>query len=152
MRTRALAVCLTSLAIATLGLAPTTTAVAATYAGPTITAIYFDSPGSDTGSNTSLNAEWVQIKNTAGSRRSLTGWTIRDASSHTYTFGTFSLAAGASVRVHTGSGSNTTGNRYWRSKAYIWNNTGDTAYLRNSARTLVDRCTYRSSARPEAHC
>src|SRR5215218_5245707 len=29
-----------------------------------ITKVYYNSPGSDTGSNTSLNAEWVRITNT----------------------------------------------------------------------------------------
>jgi hypothetical protein len=44
-----------------------------------ITKIYFDSPGDDTGSNTSLNAEYVVIKNTGTTRKALTGWTLRDA-------------------------------------------------------------------------
>ena len=34
------------------------------YAAIRITKIYFDSPGADTGTNKSLNAEYVQIKNT----------------------------------------------------------------------------------------
>jgi hypothetical protein len=38
-----------------------------------ITKIYFDSPGADTGSNTSLNAEYVVIKNTGTTRKTLTG-------------------------------------------------------------------------------
>ncbi|MFE9691992.1 hypothetical protein [Micromonospora sp. NPDC005806] len=29
--------------------------------------------------------------------------------------------------------------------AYIWNNTGDTAYLRNSAGTSIDTCSWGSS-------
>src|SRR3954463_11464740 len=64
--------------------------------------IQYNSPGSDTGSNTSLNAEYVAITNHAATKRTLTGWTLRDASSHVYRFPAFSLAAGATVRVHTG--------------------------------------------------
>ena len=44
--------------------------------------IYFDSPGSDNGSNKSLNAEWVKIKNVTHSHKTITGWPLRDASSH----------------------------------------------------------------------
>jgi hypothetical protein len=107
-----------------------------------ITKIYFDSPGADTGSNSSLNAEWIRIKNTASERRNLTGWRIRDASGHVYRFGTFSLGAGLTVTVHSGRGSNTARNRYWRSDQYIWNNDGDKAILKNKAGTVKDRCSY----------
>jgi Lamin Tail Domain len=111
-------------------------------AGIRINKIYFDSPGSDTGSNSSLNAEWIRLKNTGSKGRFLTGWTIRDTSSHVYKFGSFKLGAGKSVTVHTGKGSNTATNRYWRSDAYIWNNDGDTAKLKNKAGNLIDSCSY----------
>jgi hypothetical protein len=51
--------------------------------------IYYDSPGSDTGSNASLNAEYVTVKNTSSTTRSLTGYTVRDKANHVYKFGTF---------------------------------------------------------------
>jgi hypothetical protein len=60
-----------------------------------ITKVYYNSPGSDYGSNTSLNAEWVRITNTGTTYRTLTGWTLRDASAHVYTFPTFKIAPGA---------------------------------------------------------
>ncbi|HEV8529075.1 MAG TPA: hypothetical protein VGS60_16245 [Actinomycetes bacterium] len=41
-----------------------------------------------------------------------------------YKFGTFSLGAGKSVRIHTGTGTNTSTDRYWNSGAYIWNTPG----------------------------
>jgi hypothetical protein len=47
-----------------------------------ITKVYYNSPGSDYGSNTSLNAEWVRITNTGTTWRTLTGWTLRDAAGH----------------------------------------------------------------------
>jgi Lamin Tail Domain len=107
--------------------------------------IYYNSPGTDTRSNSSLNAEYVIIKNKGTSNRSLTGWTLRDAAGHIYKFGTFTLRAGYSVYVHTGKGTNTSTHRYWGSSNYIWNNTGDTAYLRNSSGTGIDTCRYGSS-------
>lgn len=104
--------------------------------------IQYNSPGADTGSNSSLNAEWVRITNSATARRALTGWTLRDAQGHIYRFPTFALAAGASVRVHTGRGTNTAVDLYWRQGGYIWNNSGDTAILRNASGVTVDTCTY----------
>lgn len=44
--------------------------------------IYYDSPGSDTRTNTSLTNEWVQIRNTTAAAVSLTGWTLVDAANH----------------------------------------------------------------------
>ncbi len=110
-----------------------------------VSKVYYDSPGSDTGSNTSLNGEYVVVKNTTGTARYLTGWTVTDAQSHTYKFGTFKLSAYASVKVHTGSGSNTSTDQYQNRGWYVWNNTSDTAYLRNPSGTLIHTCAYNSS-------
>jgi len=116
--------------------------VSAASAAIRITKVQYDSPGSDTGSNSSLNAEWVKIKNTGSHAKTLTGWTLRDTSSHVYHFGSFRLGAGSSVQVHTGSGSNTRHDRYWGSGWYVWNNTGDTAKLKNRSGRLIDRCSW----------
>lgn len=105
--------------------------------------IQYNSPGTDTGSNTSLNAEWVTIRNVSTHPVNLQGWTLRDTSRHVYTFGTtYYLAAGSSVRIHTGSGTNTATNRYWGRRAYVWNNTGDKAILRNAGGTTIDTCSW----------
>jgi Lamin Tail Domain len=105
--------------------------------------IYYNSPGKDTGSNTSLNAEWVELQNTSGSKISLKGWRLHDAGTkHTYTFGTYTINAHGSVRIHTGKGSNTQTNRYWGLSWYVWNNTGDTATLQDNHSNRIDRCSY----------
>ena len=108
--------------------------------------VYYNSPGSDTGSNSSLNAEYVRLENVCSSSRSLSGWTLRDRTGYTYDkFGTFRLGAGKTVTIHTGKGSNTASHRYWGRSWYVWNNTGDKAYLRDSAGTLKDTCEWGSS-------
>ncbi len=133
-------------------------ALAALIAVPTssaairITKIYYDSPGSDDGSKSSLNAEWIRLKNTGTKGRYLTGWTIRDTSSHVYRFGSFKLRAGYSVTVHTGSGSNTASHRYWGSGWYIWNNTGDTATLKSARGTVLDTCKWTSGGAGYKNC
>ena len=113
--------------------------------------IYFDSPGSDTGSNSSLNAEWIRLKNTGATGRSLTGWTVRDNAGHVYRFGRYRLRAGRTVKIHTGSGSNSARHRYWRQDNYVWNNDGDRARLRRANGSLVDSCSY-SGAGSAVNC
>jgi hypothetical protein len=106
--------------------------------------IQYNSPGTDDGSNSSLNAEWVQLHNTSGSRIKLTGWTLRDncGCGHVYKFGTYTIKAHGYVKIHTGRGTNTQTDRYWGRRAYVWNNTGDRATLKNRAGTVIDRCSY----------
>jgi len=108
--------------------------------------IYYNSPGPDTGSNSSLDAEWVQLHNTSGSWISLTGWTLRDAQGHVYKFGTYTIKAHGYVKIHTGKGANTQTDRYWGHSWYVWNNTGDTATLRTRLGGVIDRCGYTGSA------
>ena len=102
----------------------------------------YDSPGKDTGSNSSLNAEWVRVTNTTTKKRVLTGWTLRDRARHVYRFPTFVLKPARSVRVHTGKGANTQRDLYWRQGWYVWNNDGDKATLKNKAGATVDTCTW----------
>jgi len=110
----------------------------------------YNSPGDDTGSNASLNAEWVRIKNYSSSKKVLTGWTIKDKAGFRYEFPTFTLKAGASVTVHTGSGNDSQGHVYWDKDWYVWNNSGDKAYLRNSSGTQVDSCSWSSGGRKKS--
>jgi hypothetical protein len=105
--------------IAIVGLIVPTQAQAASTSGIAIRAIYFDSPGRDNWSNHSLNAEWVKIKNVTPNRKSLTGWTLRDASHHVYHFSAFHLAAGA-VAYITGRGTNHRHTLYWGRRQYVW--------------------------------
>jgi Lamin Tail Domain len=107
-----------------------------------ISEIRYDSPGTDRGGKTSLNAEYVVIKNTGSTTRSLTGWTVRDKAHHVYTFRRFTLKPGKSVKLHSGKGSDTSSNLYWDRGWYVWNNDGDKAILRSSSGTLKDTCTW----------
>jgi hypothetical protein len=135
--TRAAALLATAAAVAVL---PTSAAHAASPLQ--LGRIQYDSPGTDTRTNGSLNAEYVTIKNLGSSARSLTGFTVRDAQNHVYKFGSFTLRAGRTVRLHTGHGTNTSTDRYWGSGNYIWNNTGDKAILRTAAGATLDTCSW----------
>lgn len=129
-------------AVVAAGLLTATPAEAA--GGVSIYRVYYNSPGTDNRSNTSLNAEWVQLYNSSYSAISLRDWKLRDAAGWTYTF-TGSIGARSYVTVHTGKGTNTAKHRYWGRAAYVWNNTGDKAYLRKPTGTLVDSCSWGAS-------
>ena len=106
---------------------------------------YYNSPGSDTGTNASLNTEYILLKNTASTPKWANGWTLRDKQNHVYKFPATRINPGKYVYVRTGRGTNNAANRYWGQKWYIWNNAGDAAYLRNTAGTLIDSCSWGSS-------
>ena len=118
--------------------------------------VYFDSPGSDTGSNSSLNAEYVVIRNGDNVSHSVSGWTVRDAAGHRYTLPDgFWLGAGKQAIIHTGDGTKYTttasthlySGREW----YVWNNNGDKVILRRADGSLKDTCSY-SGAGSKKYC
>jgi len=105
--------------------------------------IQYDPSGSDTpATNYQLNREYVTMTNTGTTTRTLTGWTVRDLANHVYTFPSFKLGPGKSVRLHTGKGTNDSSNLYWGRGWYVWNNTGDKATSRDSSGALRDTCTW----------
>ena len=132
-----------ALAITLGGVAATGSPAAA--AGPALRffGTQYDSPGTDNRSAASLQAEWISLVNTGAKPVSLKGYTIRDKQNHVYKFGAVKIAAkGGRVWLRTGKGKATATTVYWGSGNYIWNNTGDTAYLRNAAGKTVDTCTW----------
>jgi hypothetical protein len=107
----------------------------------------FDAPGTDNrASNTSLNAEYVTVKNVSTKPVALKGWRLVDLQAHVFTFPALTLAAGASVRVHSGSGTNSTTNLYWRNGNFVWNNDTDTATLKNASAVKIHACHYPNKA------
>jgi hypothetical protein len=138
-----------SVALLTVGLVAGSTALASPASAVSkiqIVKVKFDSAGNDFPvSTTKLNDEYVVIKNTDDVDRSLTGWTLVDESNHWYTFPTTTIKAGAKLRVRTGRGDDTTKNKYQDRGYYVWNNTSDTAYLRNARGTGGDTCSWETS-------
>ncbi|XVU24630.1 lamin tail domain-containing protein [Actinoplanes sp. CA-054009] len=120
------------------------------------TKIRYDSTGADTGTNASLNAEWVKLTNKTGTRVNLNGWTLRDAQNIVYKFtGTTYLNAGASIFVQTGKGTNTATHRFWGragKSGYVWNNGGDTAFLRTPTGQTADACKWAIVGTGETNC
>ena len=151
--------CSTQLAAALLtatsaGMAPLTpTAAAASTVVIGISSIRFDSPGSDLPvTNAKLNAEYAVVKNFSTTSYNLVSFTLRDAQQHEYTFPNYTLGGGASVTVHTGSGSNTTGHLYQDRDYYVWNNSGDTAYLTAFNGQRVNTCRWSTTGSGTTSC
>ncbi|MEU5716677.1 lamin tail domain-containing protein [Streptomyces sp. NPDC020403] len=104
--------------------------------------IQYDSPGKDTRTNASLVAEYVDIHNNGRSTLQLKGYKLKDNTGYTYTFGSYRIAAGKTVRVHTGKGRNAGAHVYWGRGSYVWNNTGDKARLIKPSGALLDSCSW----------
>ncbi|WP_170223266.1 lamin tail domain-containing protein [Nonomuraea turkmeniaca] len=86
------------------------------HAAPSIeiVKIYFDSPGSNRGGNPSVNGEYTDIRNNTTRTVRIGGWTVQDASNHRCLLApNFTLAAGKSVRLRSGQGTNTSKTLYW---------------------------------------
>jgi P pilus assembly chaperone PapD len=145
-----------ALCAATALVAGTSTMVATpAEAAPTVqfTRIQYDSPGRDTGSNASLNAEYVQLKNVTRRTVNLYRWYVRDATGYVYRFtGNYYLRPGVTVTIRTGRGTNAPTTRYWGRSWYVWNNTGDRAYLRTPSGAVMDSCTWTSVGRGYKYC
>lgn len=121
-----------------------------------ITCIHFDATGND---HSNENGEWVVLEANQGTN--LADWSIQDKAVNRYSFPeNFELEKGETVRIYTGSEDdpkNDTGcgkdpdyELYWGSDSAIWNNSGDTAYLRKSSKTVF-ACSY-SDEEEQARC
>jgi hypothetical protein len=94
-----------------------------------------DPPGDD---RNSLNDEYVTMENTGEQTVNLTGWTVRDITGHEFAFpGGFTLTPGGEVSIHTGKGTNTVTDLYWRLTFPIWNNAGDAVLVCDERVALV---------------
>jgi len=107
--------------------------------GPLAIEVHADAAGND---NENLNDEYVDFTNTGGDPLVLDGWTVADAADHEHTFESLTLAPGASVRLHTGSGDDRGGHRYWEASGAIWNNGGDTVTVTAENGTVVAEVNY----------
>lgn len=92
----------------------------------------YDAEGDD---NENLNEEYVVFSSSCGSVQ-MDGWTLKDESaSNLYTFPVFT--AGEEFTLHSGSGADSETKLYWGRSQAVWNNEGDTLFLRDSDGKLV---------------
>jgi micrococcal nuclease len=108
--------------------------------GVKIVHIEADAPGNDA---ENPNGEWVEIVNEGSEAVNLEGYSIKDEATHIYTFPALTLQSGATVRLYSGQGQDDASSLYWGLVGEaVWNNSGDSAFLRDSEGNLVDSYTY----------
>lgn len=98
--------------------------------------INYNPPGRD------IESEFIVIQNDTMTAVIMSQWTLRDVANHVFTFPSFILQPGFSVAVWTKAGTNDAENLFWGRRAAVWNNTGDTAILRDNNGTEVARYVY----------
>lgn len=87
--------------------------------------------------------EWVELTNQGDLTVDLSGYTLKDQANHIYAFEDFTLGSKEFVRLFSRNGINTDYRLYWGlGNDTVWNNDGDTAYLRDPDGALVDLYTY----------
>jgi micrococcal nuclease len=108
--------------------------------GLVVASIHADAAGND---NENLNDEYVVFRNNGDTTLDLAGWTVEEGAGRTYTFpaGT-TLAPGATLTLHTGTGTNTETDQYWGQTGAVWNNGGDTVTVRDESGKVVLRVEY----------
>lgn len=81
--------------------------------------------------------EYIVIENNSNEPVNLTGWTVSDEANHRYLFPKFILGAKAKVTLRTCLGKNTEDELFWGSRRPIWNNDGDTIFIRDADGNLI---------------
>ena len=106
--------------------------------------IQADAPGDDA---QNLNGEWVRFTNDGPDVIDLDGWEVADESaSNRYRFADLRLDPGASVTLFSGCGADDDTRRYWCvSGSAVWNNSGDTVFLRDRRGNIVVSFSYGES-------
>ena len=75
-----------------------------------------------------LNAEWVVVRNAGAESLNLSGWQLKDANRHVFTFPNLTLNGGGAVQIHSTAGTNTVIDLYWSESNPVWQS-GEEAQL-----------------------
>jgi len=85
-----------------------------------------------------LNDEWIEIVNVAGTAVDLAGWSVADeTTSNRFELPAQSLAPGATLRIHTGSGADTATDAYLDQREPVWSNSGETVLVADPAGVIA---------------
>jgi hypothetical protein len=81
--------------------------------------------------------EVIILENVCARDIGLKNWEIKDEGRKRFVFESFVLEGGEKVKIITGEGIDNQEKLYWSGKNYVWTNTGDTLFLRDSYEKLV---------------
>jgi hypothetical protein len=117
-------------------------------AGVHIDFVYYNPPGPDwPHAAWRLNREYVVVRNASWRTVDLEDWTLENSDDDDYTFDHVWLRPGRSVVVHTGWGRDHWGSGrryhvYWGQHDYMWDDSRDTATLKDDDGDEVDTCSW----------
>jgi hypothetical protein len=81
--------------------------------------------------------EYIELKNTGDIDKDITGWTVSDSDGNSFTFPSYILTPGSTVRVTTNSG------RFlFNSTKPVWDRLGEAGYLKDASGKMVDAYSY----------
>ncbi|WP_134670884.1 lamin tail domain-containing protein [Halorussus marinus] len=104
--------------------------------------VHADARGND---HENLDDEYVVFRNAGDRTLDLSGWTVGDEADHAYEFpADTELGPGETLTLHTGSGTDADGHSYWGADTAVWNNGGDTVFVRTPEGELVTEEAYAS--------
>ncbi|HLC59108.1 MAG TPA: thermonuclease family protein [archaeon] len=86
--------------------------------------------------NKNPNGEHFTLENVCSYVLNMSGWTVKDEARHTYTF-KINLSPKSTITLNTGIGKSNQTYIFWGMKSPVWNNAGDTLYLRDDIGHLV---------------
>jgi len=95
----------------------------------------------DGGTRQDPTGEYVCFRSYDSRAINMTGWLVKDETGLRYTFPVFVLQPEAVVTLHSGQAHNTATDLY-TGTSLIWNNDGDTVYLRDGHDNEIDTYTY----------
>jgi hypothetical protein len=96
------------------------------------------------GRDTSVGeGEYVLIRNAASNVVSLTGWRLVDSFGHQLRITkVLDIQPGSEIEIHTGPGSDTSSKVFAGRRSAIWNNEGDTVFLKTPDGQVMDQFKY----------
>ena len=77
-----------------------------------------------------------------GEKVNMDGWQMKDEATHIYTFSNFELDTDESITIVSGTGTDSDNTLYWNLKTTVWNNDGDTVFLRDAEGNLAISYSY----------
>lgn len=101
---------------------------------------HYNARGDD---NKNLQDEFFAIRNGCGERIEARGWSVRNTF-NTFKIPDFSMEPGSEMKIISGAGENSGTETFLSSERPIWNNKGDTLYLKDGRGSVILSKSYRN--------
>jgi hypothetical protein len=89
-----------------------------------------------------IDGEYVDLLNQGTGGINLQNWALSDEEDNLYTFPSFTLNAGATVRIWTKAGPDSATELFWGRSEEVWNNDNDVVTLEDQDENEIDVFAY----------